>query len=390
MNDQTKILFYNARVIGAQNPIDSGWCLIIDDHFDSVGSGNAPAAVTESATSRIDCQGKSLLPGFIDLHTHGGLGADFVFGNAEEIKSISAFFARHGVTGFLASTYAASKTEISNAIEIIGGVVGNEPGAKILGIHLEGPWLNPLMAGAQSISNIRSATPEEALPYFDSGLIRLVALAPEIIENQWLIAACISRNITLSAGHTAATFAEMQVAVQLGITQVTHCFNAMGTMHHREPGVVGAALSLPELRCELIADNIHVHPAVMDILVKAKTPDGVILVTDSISAVGMPDGVYSLEGQQVTLANGSARLADGILAGSTLTMDAALRNFSAASHLPLEEIWRCSSLNAAQAIHLDDHKGRIAPNYDADLVLLDSNLHVQLTMIAGQICFDAR
>lgn len=390
MKDQSNSLFYNANIIGAKDQISNGWCLIVGNQIDSMGAGEAPAAIMKSSTDNIDCRGASLLPGFIDMHTHGAIGADFVFGGAEEIRSISSFFASHGVTGFLASTYAASSPEITSAIENIQGVKDSEPGARILGIHLEGPWLNPLKAGAQSMGNIRTATPEEALPYFDSGLIRLVALAPEIVENQWVIAACKERNITVAAGHTAATFAEMQVAIQMGVTQVTHCFNAMGSLHHREPGVVGAALSLPELRCELIADNIHVHPAVMDILVKAKTPQGVILVTDSISAVGMPEGIYSLEGQQVTLAEGAARLADGTLAGSTLTMDAALRNFAAATHLPLEEIWRCSSLNAAQAIHMDDHKGRIAPNYDADLVLLDSNLHVQLTMIEGQVCFDAR
>ncbi len=390
MKDQSNTLFYNAQIMGASNKIDNGWCLTIGNHIESVGSGEAPDAITSTATTCIDCHGKTLVPGFIDLHTHGALGADFVFSKAEELKGITSFFARHGVTSFLASTYAASQTEISAAIDTIRSVMGREPGARILGIHLEGPWLNPLMAGAQSMAHIRTAAPEEALPFLDSGLVRLVALAPEIIENQWMIPACIGRNITVAAGHTTATFAEMQVAVQLGITQVTHCFNAMGTLHHREPGVVGAALSLPELRCELIADNIHVHPAVMDILVKAKTAQGVILVTDSISAVGMPEGIYSLEGQQVTLANGSARLADGTLAGSTLTMDAALCNFASATHLPLEEIWMCSSLNAAQAIHMDDHKGRIAPNYDADLVLLDSNLHIQLTMIEGQVCFDAR
>lgn len=390
MKDQSNTLFYNAKIIGAQNTIDNGWCKTIGNHIDSVGSGVAPSVITGSATTCIDCHGITLLPGFIDLHTHGALGADFVFGKAEELKAITSFFARHGVTSFLASTYAASQSEISSAIETIRVIKGSVPGARILGIHLEGPWLNPLKAGAQSMAHIRTAAPEEALPYLDSGLVRLVALAPEIIENQWMIPACSGRNITVAAGHTAATFAEMQVAVQLGITQVTHCFNAMGTLHHREPGVVGAALSLPELRCELIADNIHVHPAVMDILVKVKTPQGVILVTDSISAVGMPEGIYSLEGQQVTLANGSARLADGTLAGSTLTMDTALRNFASATHMPLEEIWMCSSLNAAQAIHIDDHKGRIAPNYDADLVLLDSNLHIQLTMIEGQVCFDAR
>lgn len=390
MKDQSNILFYNARIIGASEPIERGWCLITGNRIHSLGAGDAPQTIDQTTATCIDCRGCALLPGFIDLHTHGAVGADFVFGDADDIKRISAFFASHGVTGFLASTYAASQSEITKAIETVHGVMESEPGTRILGIHLEGPWLNPLKAGAQSIANIRAATPEEALPYFDTGIIRLVALAPEIVENQWMISACKNRNIAVAAGHTAATFAEMQVAVQLGVTQVTHCFNAIGSLHHREPGVVGAALSLPELNCELIADNIHVHPAVMDILVKAKTPRGVILITDSISAAGMPDGVYSLEGQKVTLADGAARLTDGTLAGSTLTMDAALRNFVTATHLPLEEVWMCTSLNAAQAIHLDDRKGKLAPDYDADLVLLDSNLHVQLTMIEGQVRFDAR
>jgi N-acetylglucosamine-6-phosphate deacetylase len=390
MSDQLTTLFYNANIIGAKERIERGWCFTNQNHIEALGSGDPPQSVEKLAAASIDCRGNALLPGFIDLHTHGAVGADFVFGKPEEMRKISSFFAQHGVTGFLASTYAASQPEITSAIETIKVIMGSEPGARILGIHLEGPWLNPLKAGAQSMGNIRSATPEEALAYLDTGLIRLVALAPEITENQWLITECKKRNITVAAGHTAATFAEMQAAVQLGVTQVTHCFNAMSSLHHREPGVAGASLLLPELRCELIADNIHVHPAVMDILAKAKTAQGVILITDSISAVGMPDGVYTLEGQPVTLADGAARLADGTLAGSTLTMDAALRNFSAATRLPLEEIWMCSSLNAAQAIHLDDHKGRIALNYDADLVLLDSNLHIILTMVEGQICFDAR
>ncbi|MBA4384051.1 MAG: N-acetylglucosamine-6-phosphate deacetylase [Anaerolinea sp.] len=390
MKDHSIILLHNAKILGAQERIERGWCLTNGNRIQSLGSGDPSHAVEQQATICIDCHGGTLLPGFIDLHTHGAIGADFVFGKSEEMQKISTFFAQHGVTGFLASTYAASQPEITSAIETIGGTMGSEPGARILGIHLEGPWLNPLKAGAQSMGNIRTATPEEALTYLDTGLIRLVALSPEITENQWLIKECTDRNITVSAGHSAATFAEMRAAVQLGITQITHCFNAMSSLHHREPGVVGAALSLPELRCELIADNIHVHPAVMDILVKAKTPRGVILITDSISAAGMPDGIYSLEGQPVTLVDGAARLADGTLAGSTLTMDAALRNFSAATGLPIEEIWMCSSLNAAQAIHLDDHKGRIAPGYDADLVLLDSNLHVLITMVEGQVCFDGR
>lgn len=390
MTENNLKLFYNAQIFGAKDRIDCGWCLTDGKIIKMLGVGNPPQTLDQREVTGFDCSGATLLPGFIDLHTHGTLGSDFVFGNEEDIRRITGFFTEHGVTGFLASTYAASQNEITHAIETIHGVMGSESGARILGIHLEGPWLNPLKAGAQATDKIRTATPEEVLPYIETGLIRLVALAPEIAANQWLIPFCRERNITVAAGHTVATYAEMQTAVQMGVTQVTHCFNAMSALQHREPGVVGAALTMPELNCELIADNIHVHPAAINLLAKAKTPEGVILITDSISAVGMPDGVYSLEGQQVTLSEGAARLADGTLAGSTLTMDAALRNFAAATHLPLEEIWVCSSLNAARAIHMDDHKGRIAPNYDADLVLLDSNLHVKLTVIEGQIRFDAR
>lgn len=331
-----------------------------------------------------------MLPGFIDLHTHGALGSDFMVGGLEEINHISSFYAAHGVSSFLTTTYAASPEETSNAITTIKNVMGQEPGARILGIHLEGPWLNPIMAGAQSKSAIRTATQEEVFPYLDSGLIRLVTIAPEIQENQWFIKVCRERGIIVSAGHTTATFEEMQTAAKMGVTQVTHCFNAMRPMHHREPGVVGAALTIPEFYCELIADTIHVHPAVMNLLVKAKTPDKVILITDSISAAGMPDGTYLLEGQSVTCENGSARLVDGTLAGSTLTMDAALRNLLLATGDTLEKLWGCSSKNAAVALKIADRKGKIAPGFDTDLVVLDTNLHVQMTVINGKIVFDSR
>ena len=387
MEDNTNTLFFHARLICPTAPIDEGWLLVAGGNIVEYGSGNPPESVQVQAVSRINCKGNALLPGFIDLHTHGALGADFVFGTTDEINEISRYFTAHGVTGFLASTYAASPQEIRNSLDTIKGCMGDEPGARILGVHLEGPWLNPERCGAQDVRKIRTAEPEEALPYLDSGLVRLVSLAPEILQNQWLITACRDRGITVSAGHTNATFAEMQKAVNLGVTQVTHCFNAMSALHHREPGAVGAALTLPEITCELIADNVHVHPAVMALLVNAKTPLGVILITDSISAAGMPDGIYTLEGQQVTCKEGTAKLADGTLAGSALTMDVALRNLVHATGRPLEEVWCCSSLNAARSIHLDQRKGKIAAGFDADLVLLDSNLHVTLTMLGGNVVF---
>lgn len=390
MDNHSGLLFTNARIVGSIDTIPCGWLSTKNNKITAFGAGDPPQSSSDRNVNNIDCTGCVVLPGFIDIHTHGALGSDFNVGSLLEISQISSFYAAHGVTSFLTTTYAASPEETSNAITTIKNVMGQEPGARILGIHLEGPWLNPIMAGAQSKTSIRTAIPEEVIPYLDTGLIRLVTLAPEIQQNQWLIKACRERGIIVSAGHTNATFKEMQTALNMGITQVTHCFNALRPLHHREPGVVGAALTIPEFYCELIADTIHVHPAMMNLLVKAKSPDKVILITDSISAAGMPDGTYLLEGQSVTCENDSARLVDGTLAGSTLTMDAALCNLLQATREPLEKLWCCSSQNAAVALKIGDRKGKIAPGFDADLVVLDTNLHVQMTVVDGKIVFDSR
>ena len=380
-------LFCKVRIIGSEHPIDNGWLLVEGSKIVSFGEGKPAISSGQENMDSIEGGGLTLLPGFIDLHTHGALGTDFVFGSAEDILRISVFFASHGTTSFLATTYSANSIEINQALSTIKSCMGCEPGAKILGVHLEGPWLNTSRAGAQDQTKIRQADPEEVIPYLDTGLIRLIALAPEITENHWLIDACRQRAITIAAGHSDANYKEMEKAVQMGLTQVTHCFNGMRPLHHREPGVVGAALNLLEIRCELIADFIHVHPAIINILMNAKSPEGVILITDSISPTGLPNGTYSLESQEVFCKDGIARLSDGTLAGSTITMETALRNLIEATGRPLEEVWRCSSLNAAEAIHIADRKGKIANGYDADLVILDSNLHVQYSMVEGKICY---
>jgi N-acetylglucosamine-6-phosphate deacetylase len=390
MSNKRGYLITHVKILGGFTPIENGWLLTEGDRIHSFGTGNPDFGLLSDDLETINGEGFTLLPGFIDLHTHGAMGTDFVFGSHDEIDEVTKFYAAHGVTSFLATTYSAAPSEMSAAISTIRSCMGSEPGARILGIHLEGPWLNPARAGAQDAATIRHADPTEVLAYLETGSIKLVAVAPEIKENQWLISACRQRGITVSAAHTDATFEEMMLAVQLGVTQVTHCFNAMSALHHREPGVVGAALIIPELRCELIADNIHVHPVVMKLLLNSKSPRGAILVTDSICAAGMPDGTYSLENQTVILKDSSARLADGTLAGSALTMDSALRNLVQAVGLPLDEIWRCASLNAAEAIYIADHKGKIEAGYDADLVLLDSNLHVRLTMREGKIIYSLR
>jgi N-acetylglucosamine-6-phosphate deacetylase len=257
----------------------------------------------------------------------------------------------------------------------------------LLGVHLEGPYLNPARCGAQDVNLIRRAEKDEALEFLDSGVIRLLALAPEFDENLWLIDECVKRGITVSAAHTAASYEQMHRAAAHGVTQATHTFNAMQGLGHREPGTVGAVLTIPQISCELIADNIHVHPAVQKILLDVKSPSGVILVTDAIRAAGLAEGEYMLDERSVNIKDGAVRLADGTLAGSILTMERALQNLCAASGRPLTELWPASSLNAARAIGVSSRKGSLEVGKDADLVLLDESFQVQLTVAQGEVVF---
>lgn len=276
------------------------------------------------------------------------------------------------------------------ALEIVDECMGPMPdGATVLGAHVEAPYLNVSKCGAQDPALIRPAEPEEALPILETGIVRLLALAPEIAGNGWLIDACVERGITVSAAHTAATYDDMVAAVARGLRQTTHTFNAMTPLGHREPGVVGAALTLPELSCELIADNIHVHPAAMNVLVRARGVDHVILISDAIRGAGMPEGEYQIDTRSVFVRDGAVRLPDGTLAGSILTLDRALRNILAATGLPLEEAWPMSSLNAARAIGVSASKGSLEVGKDADLVLLDQDLSVRLTIAEGRVVYAA-
>ncbi|MCI0554168.1 MAG: amidohydrolase family protein, partial [Anaerolineae bacterium] len=237
------------------------------------------------------------------------------------------------------------------------------------------------------VNFIRRAEKEEALEFLETGVVRLLALAPEFDENLWLIEECVRRGITVSAAHTTANYEQMQKAAECGITHLTHSYNAMQGLGHRELGTIGAGMTLPQIHCELIADNIHVHPAAQKILVKAKGTSGVILVTDAIRATGLQDGEYMLDERSIHIQNGAVRLPDGTLAGSVLTMERALQNICSASGRSLEEMWMTSSLNAARAIGVSSHKGSLEIGKDADLVLLDESFNVKLTVVKGAIVF---
>jgi N-acetylglucosamine-6-phosphate deacetylase len=319
---------------------------------------------------------------------HGGGGADVMDRDPASLANLARYCARHGVTSFLPTTWSASREATEAALARIAAAIGPiDNGARILGAHLEGPYLNAEHCGAQNVSVIRRADRDEALAFLDTGVLRIVSLAPEFAENVWLIDECVRRGIAVAAAHTAATYDQFVAATQRGLKRSTHTFNAMRGLHHREPGTLGAVLTLPGIDCELIADGVHVHPAAMRLLLAAKGVDRIILITDAIRAAGMPDGEYALDTRTISVRNGSAHLPDGTLAGSVLDMDTALRRFLDATSLSLADAWQVSSRNAARSIGIVDRTGRIATGLDADLVALRDDLTVNMTVAQGRIIY---
>jgi N-acetylglucosamine-6-phosphate deacetylase len=384
--NNSRILIKNARIYTPNDVWDPGWMLVEAGLIRLMQPGEPPEFPQGFIDRSLDAQRLHLLPGLIDIHVHGAVGCEVLDGSPDKLCEMARFYAMHGVTGFLPTTWTASREDILKALTAVGQVMGPvEHGAAILGAHLEGPYLNPARCGAQDVNLIRPAERSEALEFLDSGLVRMMTLAPEIPENKWLIDECVRRGVTVAAGHTSIGFAELEGLSRRGVRQMTHTFNAMTGLSHREPGTVGAAMAVNEIDCQLIADNIHVHPAVMKILVNAKGRSRVILITDAIRGAGLPDGDYALDDRVITIKDGAVRLPDGTLAGSTLTMDKALMNIMAAAQLSLAEAWPMTSLNAARSIGISNRKGSLEAGKDADLVLLDDACKVAWTMAAGRI-----
>lgn len=335
--------------------------------------------------------GDVVAPGFIDLHVHGGGGHDFMDGTEAAHRVILATHVRFGSTGLLATTLTATQPDLLRAIGAARQVMANPGGgaARLLGIHLEGPWLNPKMKGAQRGDLMRDATLEEidALAAAAGPLLKLVSLAPERDGALDAVARLHAAGVLVSAAHTDATYDEVLAAVSCGLGHITHTGNGMRGFHHREPGVLGAALALDSLSAELIADGIHLHPGALRAVANAKPADKLCLITDAMAATGQPEGTYSLGGLRVTVRDGACRLDDGTLAGSVLTMDRAVRVMVEHAGLPLERALVAASTNPARAAGLAQHKGSVAPGYDADLVLLDADLRVRMTVVAGQVAY---
>lgn len=377
-------LITNARIITEGDIIADGWLWVDGQKIAAFGAGTPPA----HDGTRIDAMGLTLAPGFVDVHVHGAVGHDTMDASADGLRAMARFYAENGVTAFLPTTWTDTRERIFAAMQTVRDVMqAGTDGARIAGVHMEGPYLNADYTGAQNPAYLRRADRDEMAALFALNVIRLIALAPEFDENGWLIEDATARGITVSAAHSAATYEQMRAAIARGIRHNTHTYNAQTGLHHRKPGIVGAVLTEPKVRAELIADTIHVHPAAMKILWLAKGATGVILITDAIRASGLPDGEYPVDDRVMVVKDGACRLADGTLAGSIIRYNDAVRNFARAVDLPLEHFWQATSLNPAQAAGIDSVTGSIAVGKDADLILIDDTCNVHLTLVQGRMVY---
>lgn len=330
-----------------------------------------------------------LVPGFIDLHIHGANHYDVMDGTVEALQGIAQALACEGVTGFLATTMSAAPARLSAVLKNIRIAMQHTRGAQILGVHLEGPFISQEKMGAQSATQLPNIEAMQAWLAASEHTIKIVTLAPELAHAASLIEFLHQQGVIVSIGHTNATYTETMQAIAMGCTQATHLFNAMRGLQQREPGAVGALLLSDKIHAELIVDGIHLHPAIIELAWRVKQTDKLILVTDAIRAKCLGDGEYELGGQKVYVHDGCATLSDGTLAGSTLSMPQAIKNFQHFTQCQLIEAITLATKNPARILGLEKIKGEIAIGKDADLVVLDDALHVLTTIGAGQIIFRA-
>ncbi|SHK08103.1 N-acetylglucosamine-6-phosphate deacetylase [Tepidibacter formicigenes] len=329
----------------------------------------------------IDAKDNFVSPGFIDLHIHGSGGFDTMDATFEAVNNISKSIVKTGVTSFLPTTMTMPKKDIINALENIKKCINKVEGAKIYGVHLEGPFINKKYKGAQNEKYILKPDYEFIKPYLD--ILKIITFAPEEDEEYKFIENMKKhKNITLSIGHTNATFEQALRAMDNGVNYVTHTFNGMNGLHHRNPGVIGAVFSR-DIYCEIIADTIHVHKGFFQAFIDINKKDKVILITDSMRAGCMKCGEYDLGGQRVIVDENSARLENKTLAGSILKLNEAVKNIKDNTNYKLNEIVNMASLNPAKAIGLDDKLGSIGKGKMSDLVIFDKNINILKTIING-------
>ena len=380
------MIIKNCNIIFS-NDIKNGSIIINNGKISEINLDNNINSLNDSII--IDGKGLYISPGFIDTHIHGAGGYDTMDGTYEAINNISKTIAQYGVTSFTPTTMTVNKEEIKNALKAIhlAKQIKTE-GASVLGVHLEGPFISPSAIGAQnpkfivtpSVENFKSIVGE----YED--IVNCVTLAPEISGAKELINYLNKKGITASIGHTKATYEEAMEGIKWGCTHSTHLFNAMSSFSHRSPGTVGAIFD-SDITTETICDGIHIKYPSLRIAYKQKGLDKVLLITDAMMACSMKDGIYSLGKQEVKVENGAARLLDGTLAGSILTLNVAINNLHKNTNYLLSELVTMATLNPAKHCKIQHRKGLIKVGYDADLTLFDDNIDIKYTIIDGKIVY---
>ncbi|MCD6576668.1 MAG: N-acetylglucosamine-6-phosphate deacetylase [Anaerolineaceae bacterium] len=341
--------------------------------------------------NRINLTGMTAAPGLIDIHVHGGFGIEFGLGNiGEELKKYSDWVAHFGVTGFIITITGPNPDFILHTIRAYVPLLGIDyHGAQPLGLHLEGPFINPQKHSAFNLTWIRKPSLKEMGLYLDAGegWIRHVTLAPEL-EGADEVADLLSNSgVQVALGHSNANYETASRALRGPFTHVTHTFNAQSPFHHRQPGVVGAILNSESASAELIADGIHIHPAAMQILTRCLGTERIVLITDAMPGAGMPDGIYTFLEHEVTIQDGKALLPNGTHAGSTATLDACVRNMVELVGISFADGLRMAAFNPAKVIGADANIGSLAPGKKANIAVFDESMNVKMTFVNGNLIY---
>jgi len=376
------------RVVTPDGVLSPGWIRLAGSRIAAVGPGQPPGPAGLPST---DLRGAWVLPGFVDMHVHGGGGTSFTEGTAEDARRAADFHRRNGSTTIVASLVTAPLDALEARAALLAGLAGEDV---IAGLHLEGPFLSPARCGAQDPRHM--IAPDvgafASLHAAAAGRLRVITVAPELPGATALIKAAGQAGVVAAVGHTDATADITSAAVDAGASHATHLFNGMRPLHHREPGPVGALLDRDEVSCEVIADGVHLHDTAIRLAARAAGPGRMVLITDAMAAAGMPDGHYRLGSARVDVAGGVARLAGaepGAIAGSTATMASVVRHAIAAG-LPVTDVAAAASTTPARVLGLGDRTGALCAGLDADLVVCDEEFGLRAVMRHGEWLSDSR
>ena len=387
-------LLTGGRVVTPEGVLSPGWIRVAGSLIDAVGPGAATPPLPPGLPVT-DLRGHWVLPGFVDMHVHGGGGASFTEGSADDARRAAEFHRGHGSTTIVASLVTAPLADLEARATMLAGLAGQ---GVIAGIHLEGPFLSAARCGAQDPRHMLApdVAAFERLHAAAAGHLRVITIAPELPGAAGLIKAAARAGVTAAVGHTDATAEIASAAVDAGATHATHLFNGMRPLHHREPGPAGALLDRDEVTCEVIADGVHLHDTVIRLAARIAGPGRLVLITDAMAAAGMPDGSYRLGSMWVDVAGGVARLAGGAepgaagaiagtagaIAGSTATMADVVRHAVAAG-LPVTTVAAAASTTPARVLGLGDRTGALRAGLDADLVVCDEEFRLRAVMRQG-------